>query len=115
MRVIVGVIFLLVTGNLHAGDTTEGSGAMEVLYEAKVCITDPCPQYKILSLNGESLEISMGADLMNLEPTSMPQGKPVLLMGSWIREGNYFKVRVKEWILVAREKVIESKKTEEKQ
>lgn len=105
--------FLFSAQSLWAGEAVEGSGAMEVVYEHKVCITDPCPQYKIIALNGEAVE-AMGADLINLDANTLPSGKPAVVMGSWVREGNYFKVKVKEWILVARQKVEEKKEEEKK-
>lgn len=88
-----------------SAETQDGSGAMDVVYEPKVCVMDPCPQFKVVAINGEKIDEAMGADLINVDLKEIPAGRPVLVMGTWTKDGSYFQVTAKEWLLNIREKV----------
>lgn len=88
---------------------TEGEGALEVINEPKVCVTEPCPQLRILGINGNPQPAGLGGDILNLETRKMPAGKPMIIIGTWTREENYFKIKAKEWMLNVHEKVEEKK------
>lgn len=112
--ILLGAMMGLSLARASAVEPTEGSGALEVIYEPKQCITDPCPQYKVIAMNGEAVKNPMGADLLNIEDKKIPVDRAALVMGTWVREDQYLKVTVKEWILHVREKVEPKKETPEK-
>lgn len=102
--------FIFVSSPLLA-ETHEGSGALEVVYEPKVCIIDPCPQFKVTGINGDVAAEGIGADILNVELKKFPAGRSILVMGTWTREDRYLQVTAKEWLLNIREKIPQ---TEEK-
>ncbi len=99
------VVAFLTSLFLVATDEVRESGAMEVVYEPVFCVTTPCPQFKIIEINGDKPKENMGADISDLDLKTLPIRKPFLIIGTWVREGDYFKVTPKEVIITSREKV----------
>lgn len=74
------------------------TGEVELMYEPKVCIMEPCPQFRVLSINGEKAE-DLEADITNVNArtSSISSFRKVRVKGEWTKEGSYLKIVADEW------------------
>lgn len=92
---------------LRAEDSREVKGVLELLYEPKVCVMAPCPQFRVLKINQTVPEKTLGADVVNLDiaNSSARAFKTIWVEGSWTQKDEYLEVNAKEWSASVREKL----------
>jgi hypothetical protein len=101
--VVTFVFFCL--GLLKAEE--EFKGTVELSHEPKNCVTTPCPQYRVLSIDGEKPTEPLGADLVNFDSreSSVSAFKKFYVKGTWKKTDRYLEITVSEWFVTLREKV----------
>ena len=67
------------------------------MYEPKNCITDPCPQFKVLEINSKKSTKIWGADLENFDLNKVYPTQVILVEGKWTQKNDYLSVRTKKW------------------
>lgn len=102
MKVLVATFLsLLSVGVVHA-ESTDAKGSIELVYEPIDCVKAPCPQFKVVSINGDAQGSGLVGEFVDFDTKGFPTQIPVIVIGQWSQEGNYFKVSVKEWIVAHR-------------
>ncbi len=112
--IIWGVLLGLNFKAIRAEETI-GKGSLEVVHKPIVCVTTPCPQYKVLKINGVVPDHPLGADLVNFDSTksAVRQFKTFTVVGEWKAQDNYLEVTVSEWKVTLSETLdVPAKKTE---
>ncbi len=81
-------------------------GTVDLLYQPKYCIKDPCPQFDVVAINGQK-QSGLYADLLNLDPkkSALSSFRKIRVSGTWTQEDTYLKITVKKWNAVVGEKI----------
>lgn len=104
-------LFAFVLSLVSTASADEGAapteGALEVIYNPIVCVMAPCPQFRIVKINGAKPTGSASADIRGLKLETLPKNRPFIVMGTWTQERDYFQVTAREAIFSYRERAIE--------
>ncbi len=104
---LLAFVFLGAT-NLTATPEPEDQnhGVLEVVYEPKVCIMAPCPQYRVVTMNSVKVQ-GIGADILNFESQKSAAAafKTFSIEGEWTRTEDYLEVTASAWHAVVGEKL----------
>jgi hypothetical protein len=98
--VLTPLAWLLATGEI------ETKGTLELVHEPKVCVMAPCPQYRVISVNGVKVS-DLGADLLNfeIEKSAASVFKKISVQGEWTIKEGYLEVTASEWHALVGEKI----------
>jgi hypothetical protein len=114
MRLSVFLLSLLIPFMSFADevDIESGSGLIKLEYEPKSCLITPCPQFKVMSINGQGMA-ALGADLINLDPnkSALSSFRKIIVKGKWQQKAeNYIEIQVIEWNAIIKEELAPKEK-----
>lgn len=101
-------VFVLGSSLLHAEDLPEkGRAKFELAHEPKQCITTPCPQFRVVKMNGKPVS-GIGADIdrKDFEKSAMANFKTFFAKGSFTHSKEnpgYIEIQVEEWRATVKE------------
>lgn len=112
MKIFLMALALL---GIDSSPVDRGEGVLEVLFEPRICVKSPCPQFKVSTVNGSSVD-GLSADIVNLDTTKSAVGafRKVRVKATWkwaevngAPSKDLIEVRFSEWEVLVKEKAQE--------